>query len=238
MTRILSRTQPELITCESPILHTGEDEKGRYFVVEQTVFYPQGGGQMSDHGSVTQHGQSHLVRQTLNHGGEVRHYLADPQVSLDIGQLATLTIDAEFRRRASLAHTAGHLIAHVVETLMPSLVPAKGHHFLPGAYVEFTGNSTLAADQLLEQVRSKVAEAIEQDLPVTIESMSFDEIARLRPELAGSIPQNEEMRIVRLGDYVPVACGGTHAATTQALRGLELRKIKAKERIKISYEFA
>lgn len=237
MTRFLSRTQPELITCESPILHTGEDEKGRYFVVEQTVFYPQGGGQMSDHGTVTHHGQSYLVRQALNHGGEVRHYLADPQVTLDIGQAATLSIDTEFRRKASLAHTAGHLIAHAVETLMPSLVPAKGHHFFPGAYVEFTGNSTFSADQLLEQVRSKVAEAIQQDLPVTIESLSFDEIARLRPELAGSIPQNEEIRIVRIGDYVPMACGGTHAAATRALQGLELRKIKAKERVKISYEF-
>lgn len=238
MTRLLSRTQPELVSCDSHVVHTGADEKGRYFVVEQTVFYPQGGGQMSDQGGVTQHGQVYAVKQVLNVGGEVRHYLTDASATLVVGEALTLDIDAEFRRKASIAHTAGHLISHVVETLMASLIPAKGHHFLPGAYVEFSGNSTLSAEQLLEQVRIKVAEAINQNLPVSTESITFEEIARLRPALADSIPQNEEIRIVRIGDYLPFACGGTHALTTLDLQGLELRKIKVKERVKISYEFA
>ena len=236
MTFLLSRSQPELTTCHATISHGGTDEKGRYFTVEQTVFYPQGGGQMSDHGSVTQGDQRFAVKQALSHGNEVRHYLTDPQAVLVEGQEVILDIDAAFRQRASLAHTAGHLISHVVETLMPSLIPAKGHHFLPGAYVEFSGASTMPVDQLLEQVRQGVQEAIDNNLAVSTRSISFDEIARLRPALAGGIPQQDEIRIVQIGEYLPFACGGTHAATTAALQGLELRKLKAKERVKISYE--
>lgn len=236
MTLLLSRNQPELTACHATILHCGTDEKGRYFTVDQTVFYPQGGGQMSDQGSVTQDAQHFAVKQVLIHGEEARHYLADTDAVLVQGARVELNIDAALRQRASIAHTAGHLISHVVETLMPSLIPAKGHHFLPGAYVEFSGNSTLPADQLLEQVRVKVQEAIASHLKVSTESISFDEIARLRPALAAGIPQHDEIRIVRIGEYLPFACGGTHAATTAALQGLELRKIKAKERVKISYE--
>src|SRR5471030_2947672 len=238
MTFLLSRSQPELTTCHATISHGGTDEKGRYFTVEQTVFYPQGGGQMSDHGSVTQGDQRFAVKQALSHGNEVRHYLTDPQAVLVEGQEVILDIDAAFRQRASLAHTAGHLISHVVETLMPSLIPAKGHHFLPGSYVEFSGNSTLSAEQLLEQVKEKVQQAIDADLPVTTGTLSFDEIAGLRPELAGAIPQNEAIRTVTIGGYLPFACGGTHAGSTGALQGLELRKIKVKDRVKISYEIA
>lgn len=238
MTLLLSRSQPELVSCTAAVLHTGTDEKGHYFVTGETVFYPQGGGQMSDVGSVTHNGQLFAVKQVLMNAGEARHYLADAQSALEEGAEVQLGIDAVFRQRASIAHTAGHLISHVVETLMPSLIPAKGHHFLPGSYVEFSGNSTLSAEQLLEQVREKVQEAIDADLPVSTGTISFDEIARLRPALAGAIPQNEEVRIVTIGDYLPFACGGTHAAGTGALQGLELRKIKAKDRVKISYEIA
>ncbi|GBU13675.1 alanyl-tRNA editing protein [Enterobacterales bacterium] len=236
MTLLLSRIQPELVSCNATVLHTGTDEKGRYFVTAETVFYPQGGGQMSDVGSVTHNGQLFAVKQVLMNGGEGRHYLAEGQSSLEKGAEVQLDIDVAFRQRASIAHTAGHLISHVVETLMPSLIPAKGHHFLPGSYVEFSGNSTLSAEQLLEQVREKVQQAIDANLRVTTGTLSFDEIARLRPELAGAIPQNEEIRTVTIGGYLPFACGGTHAANTGALQGLELRKIKAKDRVKISYE--
>jgi len=238
MTLLLSRSQPELTTCTATILHTGTDEKGHYFVTGETVFYPQGGGQMSDVGSVTYNDQPFAIKQVLMNAGKARHYLADALTALEEGAEVQLDIDAAFRQRASIAHTAGHLISHVVETLMPSLIPAKGHHFLPGSYVEFSGNSTLSAEQLLEQVKEKVQQTIDADLPVTTGTLSFDEIARLRPELAGAIPQNEAIRTVTIGGYLPFACGGTHAGSTGALQGLELRKIKVKDRVKISYEIA
>ena len=238
MTLLLSRSQPELVSCTSTVLQSGTDEKGHYFVTGETVFYPQGGGQMSDVGNVTYNGQQFAVKHVLMNAGEARHYLADVTGELEQGAEVRLEIDTAFRQRASIAHTAGHLISHVVETLMPSLVPAKGHHFLPGSYVEFSGNSTLSAELLLVQVREKVQEAIDADLPVSTGNIRFDEIARLRPALAGAIPQNEEVRTVTIGSYLPFACGGTHASSTGALQGLELRKIKAKDRVKISYEIA
>ncbi len=238
MTLLLSRTQPERVSCTATVLQSGTDEKGHYFITAETVFYPQGGGQMSDVGSVMHNGHSFAVKQVLMIAGEARHYLADVTGELEQGAEVRLEIDTAFRQRASIAHTAGHLISHVVETLMPSLIPAKGHHFLPGSYVEFSGNSTLSAEQLLEQVREKVQQAIDDNLPVSTGTLSFEVIARLRPELACAIPQNEEIRTVTIGDYLPFACGGTHAASTGALQGLELRKIKVKERMKISYEIA
>lgn len=238
MTLLLSRTQPERVSCTATVLQSGTDEKGHYFITAETVFYPQGGGQMSDVGSVMHNGHSFTVKQVLMIAGEARHYLADAQGAPEEGEKVQLEIDAAFRQRASVAHTAGHLISHVVETLMPSLIPAKGHHFLPGSYVEFSGNSTLSAEPLLEQVREKVQQAIDDNLPVSTGTLSFEVIARLRPELACAIPQNEEIRTVTIGDYLPFACGGTHAASTGALQGLELRKIKVKDRMKISYEIA
>jgi len=238
MTELICRTQPDAVSCHASITGSGRDDKGDYLLVDSTVFYPQGGGQMSDRGTVQINQQQFSCPQVLLRDGEVRHYLTGGSDAFLPGDRVALTIDANFRLLASRAHTAGHLISHVVETLMPGLVPARGHHFLPGAWVAFAGELNGDAQSFLQQVREQVAADIDAGLAVSINSSNFAYIAELRPELAAAIPQTDEIRLVTIGDYRPFACGGTHVAETRQLQQLQLTKIKVKDGVRISYAFA
>ncbi|MCU5773252.1 alanine--tRNA ligase-related protein [Erwiniaceae bacterium BAC15a-03b] len=234
MTELICRSQPDAVSCRASVINSGDDEKGHWVQVDRTVFYPQGGGQMSDRGTLQFNQQRINCQQVLVRDGEVRHYL-DSAVALQPGDALELTIDADFRLLASRAHSAGHLISHVVETLKPELVPTKGHHFLPGAYVAFAGELTDDPQTFLQQVQQQLDAAIAAALPVTISSENLATITALRPELAGAIPQTDEIRLVTIGNYRPFACGGTHTGDTGSLQKVELTKIKRKDGVRISY---
>jgi alanyl-tRNA synthetase len=49
-TKILYHNAPAELGCAAEVLATGEDERGAFVVLDQTVFYPQGGGQPADLG--------------------------------------------------------------------------------------------------------------------------------------------------------------------------------------------
>ncbi|WP_368900284.1 hypothetical protein [Mixta calida] len=236
MTHLLCHTAPETMRCDAKITAWGEDEKGNWIAVDRTVFYPQGGGQMSDRGTLTLGEQTLTCQLALQRDGAVRHYLTDLPDNLKPEAPLRLAIDAPFRLMASRSHSAGHLISHVVETLRPGLIPDKGHHFLPGAYVAFQGELADDAERFLRLVQQQVEAAIAASLPVRIGAGSFSDIAALRPELADKIPQQAQIRTVTIGDYRPFACGGTHVPHSGAIGALALRKIKVKNGVRISYE--
>lgn len=236
MTHLLYRTEPDATHCTAQVIAWGEDEKGGWIATDRTPFYPQGGGQMSDRGTLTLGDHTADVHLALLRDGSVRHYLTALPATLTAGDAVELVIDADFRRLASRSHSAGHLISHVVETLQPGLVPDKGHHFLPGAYVEFQGELQEDAQTFLQQAQQQVNAAIAAALPVNIAESSFSQIAALRPELADKIPQQAQIRTVTIGDYRPFACGGTHVSHSAEIGELMLRKIKQKNGVRISYE--
>ncbi|UQY42774.1 alanine--tRNA ligase-related protein [Mixta hanseatica] len=236
MTNLLYRTEPAATRCEAQVTAWGTDEKGSWIATDRTPFYPQGGGQMSDRGTLTLREQKIDSSLALMRDGSVRHYIAALPATLTPGDGVTLAIDTAFRLLASRSHSAGHLISHVVETLQPGLIPDKGHHFLPGAYVEFQGELSEDAQTFLQRAQQQVNAAIAAALPIAIAASSFSQIAALRPELADKIPQQPQIRTVSIGDYRPFACGGTHVTHSGEIDALTLRKIKVKNGVRISYE--
>src|SRR5262249_8565341 len=132
------------------ITGVGRDERAGYVTLDRTIFYPQGGGQPADKGSIRIDGADAEGAFTGYVEGNVRHYL--PEAFLQAaraGDTAQLRVDRETRLLNARAHTAGHLVSHVVETLEPRLAPIKGHHFPNGPYVEFTNEQSVDTPALL-----------------------------------------------------------------------------------------
>lgn len=94
--------------------------------LDRTVFYPQGGGQPCDHGSIaTPTGTLAVERVSLDPDGVI-HHIGALTGSMEVGQSAELAVDRERRVLSARNHTAGHLIDTAVYVLgLPGLRPAK-----------------------------------------------------------------------------------------------------------------
>jgi alanyl-tRNA synthetase len=208
------------------ILAVTKDERGIYFLLDQTIFYPQGGGQPADQGKIIYDKYNIDVIHVRQIGDEIRHYITDKADALSVGKEVNCIVDDKRRILNARYHTAGHLLSNVVESIYPILKAKKGHSFPNEAYVGFLGSTTI--EQNL--VHDALKEAIHKSL--TIKALKMD------PLLFENIaPDNKEFRVVQIGEYPSIPCGGTHLANTNEIVSIELSKISIKKDVvNISYE--
>lgn len=156
MTKLMYIEHPDLFELSAQVTEHGSDAKGVYLVLNQSSFYPQGGGQPADQGKIITANACYEVFDVRNIDGEIRHYVTCNSTPV---HPVTIKIDKERRLLNSKYHTAGHLIAAVVEKENSELKAIKGHQFPGEAYVEF-GGTVSDADNFMAQISSRVSECI------------------------------------------------------------------------------
>ncbi|NDE82107.1 MAG: alanyl-tRNA editing protein [Chlamydiia bacterium] len=218
---------------ESLIQEVGKDEKGIFIILDQTAFYPQGGGQPSDHGVVrNDHFEANVIH-VAQYGDQIRHYIEPIATELLAAQKVYGVVDQKRRLTNARYHTAGHLISNIVEILNPKLKAMKGHSFPGEAYVEFQGDEAID----VETLQNTINEAIARDDKTTIFEIDPLGFEKQFYKLPYSIPDNKNFRVMQIGDMPPVPCGGTHLSSIGEIGLMRINKIKNKNGIlRISYE--
>ncbi len=206
--------------------------RGDNLLLDQTIFYPQGGGEPADRSMIKTNQASFNVLDVRQVTNEVRHYVdIDPHtVKKEKGQCF---VDKSRRLLNTKYHTAGHLLGNVVEDLYPGLKAVKGHSFPKEAYVEFQGSSPIDLLQIINALQT----VIENNVSL----QSFDIIAKSFEEefykLPYSVPDHKAFRAIRIGYYPPIPCGGTHVSSSGEIEGIQVGKLKEKNGIiRVSYE--
>lgn len=194
---------------------TSVSTDGTVVRLERTLFHPQGGGQPADTGLI-----AGIAVLSVRHAdaSEVDHFLEKPAAFVP-GDLVALEVDADQRRDNARHHSAGHLIADVVEGLFDTAKAVQGHHWPGESRVEFTG---LGPDEAVDP-------ALLQDVVnrAVASGMAFD-----------IVKTNDGIRALKIGSGNPVGCGGTHVSTASELQGLIVTKVKRRKgRTKVSYSF-
>ena len=234
MTEKLYLTDGYLFEADAVISEFGEDTRGKYAVLNKTIFYPQGGGQKADVGTICNAEieiKIHDVRQTNE---EIRHYFSeDLNSEFLIGLPVKCFVNKENRSLNSRYHTAGHLLGNAVEKLYPNLKAQKCHAFPGESYAEFDGEVIPNADFITEEIN----QAIESDLKVYAFDIEKEKFEQLYYKLSYALPNDKKFRAVQIGDYRPIPCGGTHILFLKELGHIYLNKIKSKKgKVKISFE--
>lgn len=194
-------TVSEIITGDKPVVRLTE-----------TWFHPQGGGQKADRGIIG----SAKVLHVAHSAGEVDHYV-DSTAGLSAGTSYLFNIDVEWRRLNAAYHTAGHLIASIIEDHFSSLRAVSGHQWPGEGRVEFEGEIG----------------AIE-----TIHNTLANEISRIlsSQEHVQVIGDPYTDRAIQIGQYKAIPCGGTHVTTTDQIGSIKIDALKKKNgRLRVSY---
>lgn len=193
-------------------------------VLEDTLFYPHGGGQPGDIGSVTVSGRRVEIVDTRYSKDRTRieHHLAEP-LAASAGDAATLALNWERRYRHMRMHTCMHLICHVIKD------PVTGGNVgADQSRAEF--DLTEPVDKA--ELEAKLNELVRQGARVSTEWLP-ESILDEQPDLVRTMsvqpPRGHgDIRMVRIEglDFQP--CGGTHLANIAEIGQVRIPSIKSK----------
>lgn len=209
-----------------------ENEKGNAVILDQTIFYPQGGGQPSDTGYIkSDTGIFKVTFVGLDADGVVWHFGEFESGLFAPGDVVNLEIDEAKRKLHARLHSAGHIVDYALQTVRPDLKADKGFHFAEGSYVEGDGEVE-DTEALKQQIEERANEIVKEGLPGHVQSLGETD-AKDRGFVA---PVGKSVRIVGFGELAPCGCGGTHVINTKDIGRIVIRKIASKKgRLKISY---
>ena len=194
-------------------------------VLDRTLFYPEGGGQLGDQGTLSQNGSSAAVFDTRAEGGVIVHLTDSP---LSPGPTSGV-VDWGRRKQLMDHHTAVHIVGGSArEVLGPHIWQAGSNKGARYARLDITHHSRLTRDQL-DSIEDRANEIVESNPGIDKLVMDRAEAdATFGFEIyQGGPPRHSQIRIIRIGDYDTQACGGTHH--DEAGEVGELRIIRASQ---------
>ena len=230
MTHDLFRSDSYLRECSATVTALTPDGG---VVLDRTVFYPLGGGQAGDAGTLVRADGSALAIADTRKGkdaegqptADIVHWPAPGQeAGLAVGDTVTARIDWERRHRLMRFHTTTHLLCHLV----PQLVNGCS---ITADYARLDFNMTDPLDK--EALTAGIARLVEAAHPVTIGAITDEELDA-NPALVKSMsvqpPRGTgRIRTIRIGDAVDFQpCGGTHVANTREIGAVVVTKIEKK----------
>lgn len=236
MTKLMYMEYPDLFESSAKITNYGYDDKGVYLLLNQSIFYPQGGGQPADQGMIIHENVSYKVVDVRNISGDIRHYIINNDQAIDLGSSVITKVDKNRRIINSKYHTAGHLIAAVIEKTRPEIKAIKGHQFPGEAFIEFEGYLNDEKD-FIAKIIVNIKQAIKDNYSVKTAELNLEDMNISNEAFNDHILKGKPPRVCNISGFSPVPCGGTHVKTLAEISDLEIKKYKVKQgKIKIYYE--
>lgn len=221
MTKLLYLDDSYLKNMNAQILSFDELAPGRYrLVLDQTVFYPVGGGQATDQGKLTGENWEAKVLEVTIKDGEVRHIVSAKAPPV-VGMKVTGEIDWERRYKLMKIHSGGHIVDFAVHILgySPSpLMPYKGDHGKK-AFIAYKGKIDR---DIRKEVEDKSNELVSKKLNITWCYSSLEDLQKDAIYIQPGLPTNKPLRKVTLEGVGSVADGGTQVKETGEIGKIEV----------------
>jgi misacylated tRNA(Ala) deacylase len=224
--------------CECNATVTAVDDRGIW--LDRTIFYPEGGGQPGDMGTLTTEAGAVIpIANTIKVDGADTSVCVpgDSSVLPAVGQRVTAKIDWERRHKLMRMHTAMHLLC--------SAVPAGvtgGQVGLDKSRLDFdVGETTLVKDEIQAKLDQMLKTAADVEYR-WIDDAELDANPDLVRTMSVQPPRGSgKIRLVAIGDNLDLQpCGGTHVANLAEIGRIIVGKIENKgrrnRRVNISLE--
>ncbi|MDR3425246.1 MAG: alanine--tRNA ligase-related protein [Alphaproteobacteria bacterium] len=212
------------------------DEHGRTAVfLDKTIFYPQGGGQAWDTGTITAQSGCFSVEEVRFADGIVHHFGTFTQGTFAAGDVVRCAVDPDRRFLNSRLHSAGHLLDEAVKNLGFGWTPTKGIHYPDNAAVEYAG-SLEDAEAVKAKLQAEIDRLIANGCAVCATLVDAADLPRCADFVPDNLPVGKPVRVVKMGREKGTPCGGTHVKDIAEIGLLTLRYVKAKKgNIKVAY---
>jgi misacylated tRNA(Ala) deacylase len=230
MTQLLYQTDSYL--KEFPAMVTTTYTEEHAVALDRTAFYPGGGGQPYDTGSLIVDGQEVKVFKVKRQGGDLLHFLETDFPLPSFGKTVTGKLDWDRRYHLMRIHTAMHILCGVVFRDYGAQVTGGNMEPLKGR-MDFEFETM--RQELVAEIETAINVEVENSLPLSVKILPREEAFQI-PDLIRTkinlLPEGiKEVRVVQIQDLDLQADGGTHVANTSEVGRIKITDYKSKGKI-------
>ena len=185
-------------------------------ILAETSLYPESGGQEADSGTIVGNGfELEVLDVQRPVKGLVSHKVQVTSGEVGVGDSATSVVDPEWRRGATQAHSATHLIHAALRQILGPQAHQSGSYNKSGYMrLDFSWSSALSAATKSE-IEEVANNAVRDNLEVTTRILPIDEAKALGAMALFSEKYGDTVRVVEIGGpWSLELCAGTHVSTS------------------------
>ena len=191
-------------------------------IVNQTPFYAESGGQVGDTGRI--YGQNKfamVVSDVKKRGGSLHAHIGlVEQGSIKVGDVVTLAIDTQRRRKIRANHSATHLLHKALRDVLGDHVTQKGSLVSPERLRFDFSHPRALTDEQRDEIEQRVNAIIRQNTDVSTRLMSYDDAVDAGAMALFGEKYGDDVRVLSMGSdandhrtpFSVELCGGTHVA--------------------------
>jgi misacylated tRNA(Ala) deacylase len=223
MTKALYLADSYLKQCDATVASVKD---GKYVVLNQTIFYPKGGGQPSDTGKIVKEDANYNVVYVGKFSGEISHEV--DRTGLKEEDKVHCILDWERRYKLMRSHTAAHVFASLLCTGTGALVTGNQ---LEEDKIRFDFSLEKFDPEILKQYIDRTNELSRKDVPVKWYELPREEALKIPGvvKMAEAFPPDiPYLRIVEIVGVDKQADGGTHVKNLKEVGQVRVLKTENK----------
>ena len=207
------------------------DQENHGILLDQTAFYPGGGGQPSDKGFLITSSAKLPIEKVKIVSGQIVHFLPQENSLPDLNNTFDFELDWDYRYQLMRTHTAMHILCGTIFRDYGASVTGGNMEPLQGR-MDFEFSSL--QKELVQVIEDAVNLEIKNSLPVSWRSIPRDQAFQI-PDLIRTkinlLPEHiSEVRIVEIHGLDLQADGGTHVKNTSEVGKVRIKDYKSKGR--------
>jgi misacylated tRNA(Ala) deacylase len=209
--------------CDATVLSIKDD---KYVILDQTIFYPAGGGQPYDTGKITKDSETFNVVYVGKFSGEVSHEVDRP--GLAVGDRVHCALNWDRRYLLMRSHTAAHVFASQLCVGTGALVTGNQ---LEADKIRFDFSLEKFDRAIVEEYVKKANELFKKDIPVKSYVLPRDEALKIPGiiKMAEAFPPDiPSLRVVEIEGVDKQADGGTHVKNLREVGQIVFLKVENK----------
>lgn len=181
-------------------------------ILDQTLFYPESGNQLSDRGNLKIKNDEFQVNHVSKEGEDILHHIkGDFKDEIRVGDELIGEIDWQYRYGLMKAHSSQHVFSALLKSKY-NIDTIRANLNFEEVYLQWS--QTIDSSQLKEILYEVNKICTSRDLKITSRIVSQEEVKELVPKIRSIIPEEPHVRLMEIQNLDLVCCGGTHVRTT------------------------
>ncbi|MBJ40861.1 MAG: alanine--tRNA ligase [Gammaproteobacteria bacterium] len=203
---------------KAPVKEAKQNDQNIIIILESTIFYPEGGGQIADIGAMSNESVNMTVTDVQKVNNAILHQVSIDSGAVCLGDTITLENDNIRRKKITANHSSTHLLHQALRDTLGEHVEQKGS-MVTDEYLrfDFSHNKALTKDEL-SRIESIISFEINSSRNTSEKTVPYKDAISDGALAFFDEKYSDDVRVVNIGTKSMELCGGTHVSNTSEIR--------------------